>query len=65
MHEPAMPRVFRRSSYCGNSTCVEVATANSVHVRDGKNPDGAVLCFEAGPWREFLHGVKRGEMDRG
>ena len=65
MYDSAMPRVFRRSSYCGNSTCVEVATANDVHVRDGKNPTGSVLSFETGPWRTFLTSVKGGGFDRG
>jgi len=64
MHKSALPRVFRRSSYCGNSTCVEVATANDVHVRDGKNPSGPVLSFDAGPWRVFLADVKDGGFDR-
>jgi hypothetical protein len=63
MHESAMPRVFRRSSYCSNTTCVEVAAANDVRVRDGKNPGEAVLSFESGAWRAFMAGVKVGQFD--
>jgi hypothetical protein len=37
---------WRRSSYCGDSSCVEVAVADEfVLVRDAKDPTGPVLRF--------------------
>jgi hypothetical protein len=52
-------------SRCGESgQCVEVAAAMvQVAVRDSKDPDGPVLRFPRGAWREFVEGVKAGDYD--
>ncbi len=46
-----------KSSHSGGQggNCVEVAqpTADTVAVRDSKNPDGPELTFSAREWREF------------
>ncbi|MGX7669772.1 DUF397 domain-containing protein [Plantactinospora sp. DSM 117369] len=48
-----------RSGAEGN--CVEVADnlADLVAVRDSKDPYGPILTFAAGPWRQFVRGVRR------
>lgn len=45
---------------------VEVALLDAGHValRDGKDPDGAVLVFTPGEWAAFTAGVHDGEFDR-
>ncbi|WP_433247489.1 DUF397 domain-containing protein [Streptosporangium sp. CA-135522] len=57
---------FRKSSYSGgtNDNCVEVAMNLSgvVAVRDSKDPSGPVLTFTPEVWRDFLKGVRDGEL---
>ncbi|MEU7904081.1 DUF397 domain-containing protein [Actinoplanes sp. NPDC049118] len=58
-HEPA----WRKSSRCGNTTCVEVAKVGDEYlIRDSKNPDAAPLNFTADEWIAFEAGVKAGEF---
>ena len=56
---------FRRSSYCHNGSCVEVALGDdgSALVRDSRDPDGPTLAFTADEWADFLRGAKAGEFD--
>lgn len=56
---------WRKASACSyTSTCVEVAeTATEILVRDGKDPEGAVLSFTRDEWDAFLAGVRNGEFD--
>lgn len=55
---------FKRSTFCVNCTCVEVAlTPRWVLVRDSKDPDGATLRFTSEEWAEFLRGAKAEEFD--
>jgi len=56
--------VVRSSSCSGASaTVVEVATTgDQVRVRDGKDPDGPVLCFRRDEWRAFEQGARIGEF---
>ena len=64
MHDPVTPTDWRKSSYCGSQSCVEVADlmAPDILVRDGKNPDGSVLSFEREPWGAFIAGIKGGDF---
>lgn len=58
---------WRKSDACpGGPTCVEVAALpeGGMAVRDGKNPDGPVLRFDAGEWAAFVVAVRAGEFDR-
>jgi hypothetical protein len=56
---------WQRSSFCEGGSCTDVAlTAGDVLVRDGKDPDGAVLRFSREEWAAFVAGVKAGEFDR-
>ena len=52
---------FRKSSFCSNEACVEVAQDEfSVVVKD---PEGHWVGFSHNEWRAFLLGVKAGEFD--
>jgi Domain of unknown function (DUF397) len=56
---------WRRSSYCANGNCVEVAFVGShVLVRDSKDQDGPVLRLGSGDWKVFLDGVRGRTFDR-
>ncbi|WP_084779496.1 DUF397 domain-containing protein [Planobispora rosea] len=49
--------VWRKSSLStANNECVEVAVLpdGRVATRDSKDPEGAILLFSAGEWRNFL-----------
>lgn len=56
---------FRRSSYCGTSSCVEVAERRdgSVAVRDSKDRDQQELVYTREEWIAFVRGAKAGEFD--
>jgi len=55
---------WRRSSYCSNNGCVEVAIErDEVRVRDSKRPGSADLVYDRGEWLAFIAGVKAGEFD--
>jgi hypothetical protein len=46
---------WRKSSFSGqNGSCVEVATAEGVAVRDTTDRDGGTLVFTLGAWAAFL-----------
>jgi hypothetical protein len=49
----------------GTGACVELASGDSgaVHVRDSKDPRGAVLTFTRREIAAFLNGAKGGEFD--
>ncbi|MGI5246446.1 DUF397 domain-containing protein [Dactylosporangium sp. CA-139066] len=58
MSDGAIASAWRSSSKCDSSTCVQVSIrADHVGVRDGADPDGAVLWFTADAWRAFVAGV--------
>jgi hypothetical protein len=50
-------------SACEGGSCVEVASADIVLVRDSKDPEGPVLTFTRAEWEAFIQGVKAGEFD--
>jgi hypothetical protein len=57
--------VWRRSSHCANSTCVEVALFDSqVAVRDSKDLHGPILLFTRAEWTAFLSGARNGDFDQ-
>jgi hypothetical protein len=51
---------WRKSSYSGDNggACVEVASAESMLVRDTTNRNGPVVTFTADAWQTFLTTVK-------
>ncbi|BCY09580.1 DUF397 domain-containing protein [Actinoplanes sp. L3-i22] len=55
---------WRTSSFCNNTSCVEVAaTPEFVAVRDSKSPRQLVLVYSKGEWQQFIAGAKNGEFD--
>ncbi|MGQ0480017.1 MAG: DUF397 domain-containing protein [Pseudonocardia sp.] len=66
MHLHPLPDVdFRRSSFCSNGMCVEVAAlpGGDIAIRDSKDGDDApVLRFTADEWIAFLRGAAAGEF---
>jgi hypothetical protein len=57
--------VWRRSRFCDSNTCVEVARfADTVAMRDAKNPERGPLRFSISSWDAFTAGVRLGEFDR-
>jgi len=54
---------WRKSSRCGNATCVEVAKVDDQYlIRDSKNPSAAALSFTEEEWVAFVAGVNAGEF---
>ncbi|GAA3019569.1 DUF397 domain-containing protein [Streptosporangium longisporum] len=56
---------FRTSTLSGpNNDCVEVATnlPGLVAVRDSKDRNGPALTFSPAVWRDFLAGIRNGEI---
>lgn len=55
---------WRTSRRCDSNTCVEMASVGgAVAMRDGKDPNGAVLIFSRDDWTAFVAGVRAGEFD--
>lgn len=64
MAELGSPSVWRRSTRCGESNCVEIATASDgILMRDSKLDDSPVLGFSREAWSHFVAGVRAGEFD--
>jgi hypothetical protein len=54
---------WRKSSRCGNSSCVEVAEFDDqILVRDSKNPEQSALSFTKEEWTAFRLGMVAGEF---
>jgi hypothetical protein len=51
---------WRKSSYSGanGGSCVEVASADNVAVRDTTDCEGVTLQFTAAAWQEFTHRLR-------
>lgn len=55
---------WQKSSFCGNSTCVEVAiTTEFVAVRDSKDVTKSAHVYSHEEWTAFIAGAKSGEFD--
>ena len=55
---------WQKSSFCGNSTCIEVASTPSlVALRDSKDTDRPALVYSHEAWDAFLAGITAGEFD--
>jgi hypothetical protein len=56
--------VWRRSSACVSSGCVELAeVGDSIVLRDSKTPVGPILTCSRAEFRAFVEGVKAGSFD--
>ena len=55
---------WRKSEFCANSGCVEIAANDGAYfVRDSKDPDGPLLTFDHSEWTAFVSGVRAGNFD--
>ncbi len=63
MNSVSMP-AWRKSSKCGNATCVEVARVgeDTYLIRDSKQPEAPALSFTKEEWVAFVDGVRDGEF---
>jgi len=59
------PAWMKSSRSTGNGACVEVKSpaAESVVVRDSKDPHGPVLTFSPESWTSFVSDVEGGSFD--
>jgi len=59
------PKWIKAQRSQGQTNCVEVARvdADTVAVRNSKNPDGPVLRFTQAEWEAFLDGMAKREFD--
>jgi hypothetical protein len=59
-----IPLRWRRSEFCANDACVEVAQEAGLYlVRDSKDPSKALLVFDQSEWDAFVAGVRAGDFD--
>jgi hypothetical protein len=55
---------WQRSTYCANSSCVEVALlGGQVAVRDSKDREGPVLLFTREEWMTFVKRTRDGVVE--
>lgn len=58
------PGEWRTSTSSNYGSCVEVRfVADSVHVRNSRDPEGPILVFTMPEWEAFLAGVTAREFD--
>jgi hypothetical protein len=57
--------IWRRSSLCSDSACVEIAilTDGQILVRSSQDQTGPMLRFSSSEWMAFLSGVRNDEFD--
>ena len=54
---------WRRSTYCADGACVEIAEAGEATLmRDSKNPDQPPLAIDSTAWAAFIQGIENGEF---
>jgi hypothetical protein len=54
---------WRKSSFCADGACVEVAQfEGDILMRDGKNTNLPALRFPEAEWRVFVDGVTAGDF---
>jgi len=57
--------VWRKSTFCANGACVEVAfDGDLVALRDSKNPNLGAIQVTRGQWTDFVRGIQAQEFDR-
>jgi hypothetical protein len=55
---------WKKATASGAGGCVEIAViGGKVAVRDSKHPDGDILTYRPGEWRDFLARLKAGSYD--
>lgn len=55
---------WRKSTFSGMAECVELSRdGDDAHIRDSKDPGGAILRCSPATLGTFLHGVRLGDLD--
>ncbi|MFI6078873.1 DUF397 domain-containing protein [Actinoplanes sp. NPDC051343] len=63
MARPEQPLNWRKSSYCSDNGCVEVAhTTSHILMRDSTDPAGTTLAFDPQAWQHFITAIKGDEL---
>src|SRR5689334_10004334 len=63
LHMSSMSPRWVRSSYCSDTTCVEIAElGDEILLRDGKRIDQAPIQFTHAEWADFLDGIVAGRI---
>ena len=61
--DPTAAPQWRRSTYCANGACIEVATDGpNVGIRDSKAPDAGELWLTPVEFRAFVAAVRDGNF---
>jgi hypothetical protein len=56
--------VWRTARSCDAGACVQVAASGQmILVADSKVPEGPILSYSRGEFREFIIGAKNGDFD--
>ena len=64
MAESDVSPVWRRSTRCSESGCVEVASTRSGSMmRDSKLDESPILEFDRDSWAAFVAAIQAGEFD--
>ena len=60
-----MEITFKKSSFCSDGGCVEVAhlPSGDIALRDAKDPSLPAHVFNRAEWTAFVAGVRNGEFD--
>jgi hypothetical protein len=66
MQKPEDGSIWRKSSFCNNATCLEIAISSEsegIFIRDSRNLGGPILHVSHDDWRAFVKGVQNREFD--
>lgn len=66
MQKLAAGLTWRKSSFCNNATCLEIAISSEredIFIRDSRDLDGPILQVSQEDWRAFVKGVRNLEFD--
>ena len=65
MNDEQQKTVWRKSTRCGSSACVEIAmTESAILMRDSKDLNVPALHFSKNSWVDFVSAIRNGELQR-
>jgi hypothetical protein len=60
----SMPLSWRKSSFCANTECAEVAARDGViYMRNSAHPSNGGVAQSVQSWRDLVQAIKAGEFD--